>query len=332
MYNGEAAIVLLCDLNNKVTKGKKGVRKMISGKKMKVTVIFLLMVLVTGYMAADVPWLHVDGNKVKDPAGNVVILRGISLIDLGAQENYYGDMKVRDVIDLITNKNDSSGNSPGWYPKLLRLVVCPPEYDSPSTYNPGSDDFYNNLLRPTVDYCRQKDVYCIIDLHYVDPIETNPSYVDQFWSYMAPKFANDSHVLFELFNEPSNDTDSDEADWQTVKPYMQRWTDIVRQYAPDNLILVGTPAWCGILTPTANDPISGSNICYVVHTYFVHWPHQYFRDEMINLSAVAPLFMTEWGFSTSNGDASTISEYGQPLDDFREQYGIHNTAFTIIAF
>ena len=28
----------------------------------------------------------------------------------------------------------------------------------------------------------------------------------EFWTYMAPRFANDSHVMFELFNEPINNT------------------------------------------------------------------------------------------------------------------------------
>ena len=88
---------------------------MVSSKMMyRIVMILMLLFLVSGFVTADTPWLHVDGNKIKDPSGNVVVLRGISLIDLGAQENYYGDMKVRDVIDLITNKNDSSGNSPGW--------------------------------------------------------------------------------------------------------------------------------------------------------------------------------------------------------------------------
>ncbi len=50
---------------------------------------------------------------------------------------------------------------------------------------------------------------------------------------MAPKFANDSHVLFELFNEPINDfsndwifNDNDTVDWLTVRQDMQ----IVVQY------------------------------------------------------------------------------------------------------
>jgi len=297
----------------------------IQTKFIKIVIICILFYSITP-LYADIPSLHVDGSKIKDPNGDVVILRGISLIDLGAQEIYY-DRTVIEVIDLVTDKNDTQGSSPGWYPNILRLPICPPEYGGPLPYTLGSDYLYDNLLRPVVDYCAAKGVYCIIDLHYVDPIESNPTYVEQFWSYMAQRFANDSHVLFELFNEPSNDTHSDEADWATVRPYMQDWTNLVRSYAPDNLILIGTPAWCGILTPCVANPISGTNIVYVVHTYWVHWPYQYFRDEMINLSSVAPLIMTEWGFSTSNGDVSTISEYGQPLDDFREQYGISNTAW-----
>ncbi len=34
------------------------------------------------------PRLHVDGNKVKDPNGNIVILRGVAMIDLGSLEDW----------------------------------------------------------------------------------------------------------------------------------------------------------------------------------------------------------------------------------------------------
>ncbi|MFZ0034526.1 MAG: cellulase family glycosylhydrolase, partial [Sedimentisphaerales bacterium] len=276
------------------------------------------------------PWLHVEGNQIKDPVGNRVILRGISLIDLGKQETSYGSMKCKNVIDLITNKSDSQGSSPGWYPKVVRLPISPPEYGSPWTYVPGSDSFYNGLLRPVVDYCKQKDVYCIIDLHYVDPINKNPTYVEQFWTYMSQKFANDSHVLFELFNEPSNCTGHDAADWATVRPYMQQWTDLVRSYAPHNLILVGTPCWCQVQVPTIANPITGGNIVYVVHTYYSQWKWpSYYMSQMSTTAAVHPLIQTEWGFSQSAWGASdgNITSYGLPLSNFRELYKISNTAW-----
>ena len=58
-------------------------------------VVFALFCLATPLYAAT-PWLHTDGNVIKDPCGNIVILRGIDLIDLGfldrlgGRRNHYG--------------------------------------------------------------------------------------------------------------------------------------------------------------------------------------------------------------------------------------------------
>ena len=38
---------------------------------------------------AATPWLHADGNQIKDPSGNVVVLRGVALIDLGFLEDWH---------------------------------------------------------------------------------------------------------------------------------------------------------------------------------------------------------------------------------------------------
>lgn len=43
---------------------------------------------------ADTPWLHVDGNTIRDPEGNVVVLRGIALIDLGVLEDWEGGQSI----------------------------------------------------------------------------------------------------------------------------------------------------------------------------------------------------------------------------------------------
>ena len=52
-------------------------------------IVFALLCLVTPLYAVT-PWLHTEGNQIKDPAGNVVVLRGVDLIDLGAIQTYYG--------------------------------------------------------------------------------------------------------------------------------------------------------------------------------------------------------------------------------------------------
>ena len=174
---------------------------------------------------ADIPWLHVEGNAIKDPQGNKVVLRGISLIDLGFLEGWEGGAIT--MIDRITDKQDSQGNSPGWYPKVIRIPVHPPDSVGgwPFRWYPGDDTFYSSLLRPVVDYCAQKDLYVIIDWHYITDTWDKVEQTSAFWRYMAPRFAHDSHVLFELFNEPINRIGSDLSNWLSVRKDMQTWTE-----------------------------------------------------------------------------------------------------------
>jgi len=283
---------------------------------------------------AALPWLHVEGNRIKDPRGNDVVLRGISLIDLGYTESRHGGA-IR-MIDRITDPNDRQGNSPGWYPRIVRIPICPPDAGSgaPLRWQPNEDSFYRDLLRPVVDYCAKKNLYVILDWHYVSDTGPKVTQTSDFWRYMAPRFAHDSHVLFELFNEPMNNVGSEQQRWLSVRADMQTWVNIVRTYAADNLILVGGARWCQILAPIAADPVVGSNIVYVSHYYPAHWLGNYSGREWITkqietCAAVYPVLMTEWGFTTTTETLlnGTISNYGRPLTDLMERLGIGNTAW-----
>jgi hypothetical protein len=52
------------------------------------------------------------------------------------------------------------------YTKVIRIAIFPSDsgFSSPFPFTPGNDNFYNNLLRPVVDYIKTKDMYAIIDL------------------------------------------------------------------------------------------------------------------------------------------------------------------------
>ena len=115
----------------------------------------------TAPVYAATPWLHVAGNKIVDPAGNVVVLRGIDLIDLGSLEEWEGG--AINMIDRITNKSDPQGSSPGWYPKIIRIMVAPPDSVGnswPHPFSPDNNDLYD-LLRTVVDYCKNQRPFCI---------------------------------------------------------------------------------------------------------------------------------------------------------------------------
>jgi endoglucanase len=275
----------------------------------------------------ELPWLHVEGNQIKDPAGNTVVLRGVSTIDLGATDEWEGG--AIEMIERLSNESDTQGSSPGWYPTVFRLAIYPPDsadFESPFTYSANSDDFYNQLLRPVVDHIEQKRAYAIIDWHYIGNTNQHVATTDEFWADMAPRFANDSHVLFELYNEPVNN-----GSWASVRTDMQRWYDIVHAAAPNNLVLIGTPSWCQRASETATNPITGGerNAVYVAHMYPIHWNDPELRNEVTTAAAAHPVFMSEWGFEQGSDEIvdGTISSYGSPFKQFVEQQGLSWTGW-----
>ncbi len=274
----------------------------------------------------ELPWLHVEGNQILDPTGTPVVLRGVSLIDLGVTEAEEGG--VITMINRLTNANDDQGSSPGWYPTVLRLPIYPSDskagVSSPYQYENGDDRYYETVLRPVVDHCRKRGVYAIIDWHDIDDTSARRESTAAFWRDIAPRFANDSHVIFELFNEPVN-----RDDWQTVRADMQVWYDIVRGAAPKNLILVAGPEWSQQIAWTATDPVQGTNIAYVSHMYPYHFGVSQLREEVTTAAAVHPVFMSEWGFEEGSEYIvdGTISSYGEPFREFVEELGLSWTGW-----
>jgi hypothetical protein len=92
--------------------------------------------------AAPPPKLKVVGNKFKDPSGNSVVLRGVSLTEIRHLDEAYGH---KFMIDLLTSKDK------GWYTKILRIPVGPDKWNSSNF-----DELFNRYLKPTVDYATQK--------------------------------------------------------------------------------------------------------------------------------------------------------------------------------
>jgi hypothetical protein len=323
----------------------------IQNRLIKVVIAFMFFYSIMPLSAAT-PWLHTDGNKIKDPEGNVVVLRGISLIDLGFLEGWQGG--AINMIHRLTDKTDAQGSSPGWCTRIVRIPIVPPDESSgwPYRWDPNNDNLYNHLLRPVVDYCKSKGIYVIIDWHYIKNTWEIVTETSEFWEYMAPRFANDYNVLFELFNEPINDINGDWIfnandinDWLSVRNDMQTWYDIVRSYAPNNLILVAGAFYSQLIGPAAAYPLTGNNIVMVSHIYpghFLNWCWSHgcgsssgsYMNEITTCAAVHPVITTEWGFTSDpNYDdqyhllMGTITNYGQPFMNFIEGLKIGNTAW-----
>ena len=144
-----------------------------------------------------------------------MILRGVSLEGLDDQSQT--GLGFDGLLDKLTNLNDTSGTSPGWYTRFVRLPVDP--YAPDSFFSDAN--YLTGILKPAVDYATKKGLYAIIDLHYVDDPYTLVTEVNTFWTTVAPIFKGYTNVFFEVFNE-SNQQDT----WAAYKPTMQAWVNL----------------------------------------------------------------------------------------------------------
>ena len=268
--------------------------------------------------ASNTPWLSISGRYIKDPGGKNVILRGVSLVDVSVSNSHTRNTNA--LIDMATD------NADGWYARVVRLPVYPNAIDGQPGWNADPDAYFTKHLDPAVQHCISKQIYCIIDWHYVK--DYNSSDVDKstraFWNYVAPKYASTPNVIFELYNEPIYPDD-----WSTWKTTAQPWVDIIRVAAPKNLILIGGPRWSQNVAEAATSPFSGSNLVYVAHIYPGHGGESVWDSWFGDSSSIVPYFVTEWGWQQGGAvpTSGTKTEYGIPFSAYLDSKGVSWTAW-----
>ena len=264
--------------------------------------------------------LNTDGKSLKDENGNVVILRGVNIADPEVLDNKPwerpGVTAMSVVKNAITNYNvnviripilpgSGSGSSEGWFSKAN-----------------GQKKYFDNHVKALVKYITDQKIYAIIDLHYISDYSSLKDNVLSFWTFMAPQFADNPYVIYEIFNEPIN-PDS----WATWKSTIaQPAVNKIREFAPKNLIIVGGPGWSSHMADAATSPVTGTNIVYTAHIYSNQGPDKW-ESRFGNLTKKYPVFVTEWGFEESGTEGGTASGYGTPFLAWIEQRNLSWTAW-----
>jgi len=264
-----------------------------------------------GTAAAALPRPTVNGNKLQDPTGKKIILRGSSLIDIG---QLYVDSDVSTRIDLIAAagvvghvvrmpvypKITYNGGQPSCSRSPYPVGTGPSASCTPATTGFSASDYVTKLLKPAVDYATSKNLYVIIDFHQIDNATSGTSAADAntFWADVAPKFASYTNVFYEIFNEPIDTS----APWSTLKPVVQGLINTVRAAAPNNIIIVPSGTWCQHPGDAASDPPTGGNLMYTAHIYANNWTSA-FQSQVATAVAKAPVFITEWGYSSSDSSS-----------------------------
>jgi len=198
-----------------------------------------------------------------------------------------------------------------------------------------------NLDR-AVEYAKQSGLKLILDLHECpghdfsevtkSPVQKlfsgDDTYVkktEKIWAYLADRYAQNDHVLFETLNEPVAPTAEI---WNNVKDRLCRE---IRHHAPNSTIITGSNMWNWPNTFDSLTPFDDDNVIYSVHFYepvlFTHQKAPWIENPEIREERTYPGdygagFVRKYGLTLSVGvwDKQRIAKEFAPVNAFRKKY------------
>ena len=255
-------------------------------------------------VAQELPRLGTKDNVFVTSDGKTVTPKGVSLCSL----EWHDPLKQ---ISDITSSPDK------WAANVLRLPVQVKEWD-----RVGAQAYIKGYLDPAVKMCREKNIYCIIDWHEIGAWNdaANVKKLEDFWARVAPRYAADKNIIYEIFNEPTEPKNKTHENWMLWRTQMQKWVDSIRKDAPNTLLLIGSPHWSQMPSFAVDDPVMGKNLAYVMHLYPNYGTHEW--DDVFGKAAEKiPLILTEWGWSSQEKMKGQViygeqKSYGEPLKTY----------------
>lgn len=249
--------------------------------------------------------LSVKGTQLVDEKGQAVQLRGISTHGIA----WFPDFVNQDAVTQL---------SEDWGANLFRIAMYTDENGGYCT--DGEKEKLKALVTDGVEYAKQADMYVIVDwhiLHDSNPL-THKAEALQFFKEMTEKLKGEKHVLYEICNEPNSG-----CSWEDIKTYANEVIPVIRENAPEAVILVGTPTWSQEIEKPQNDPITGyDNIMYTLHFYAATHKED-LRSKMVNaVEAGTPAFVSEYGLCDASGNGGNDLGQAQSWIDTMDQHGI----------
>ena len=269
--------------------------------------LFLLLSLFTllPLTASAQSRLQVVGSQLCDESGSPVMLRGISLGWHNLWPRFY-------------NKGAVKWLAKEWHADVIRAAVGASSVDDNYLENP---EFALQCVTPVIEAAIKNKVYVIIDWH---SHEMHTAQAKSFFSQMAKKYGKHPNIIYELYNEPVNDS------WQDLKQYATEIITEIRRYDPDNLILMGCPHWDQDIDLVAASPLEGvSNVMYTVH-FYAATHKDYLRDKMRKaVEGGLPVFVSECAGMEASGDGPLDANEWQKWVDTMEQLRISYVCWSL---
>ncbi len=254
-------------------------------RKNIITATLLSILVLCTFSSAKTPVelngaLRVDGNQIVGEHGNPVQLMGMSLYwSIWGPQKYYNQR----VVDWLVED---------WRIDVIRTAMAVEK-------NLGGDnlgwiyarDHQNHLVEEVIDAAIKNGIYVVVDWH-THEIHTEPA--KEFFTYMAQKYGNTPNVIWEIFNEPIDQS------WEEIARYSEEVISVIREHC-NNLILAGTRTWSQRVDEPAANPLSDDNTAYVLH-FYAGTHGQSLRELAENaMNDGIALFISEWGTTHADG-------------------------------
>jgi len=264
--------------------------------------------------AGPVPYygkLKASGNKlIGSRTGTAVQVRGVSLFwsNTGwGGDRFFTATTVNAMVD-------------SWKAEVIRVPIG---YSEDGGYKTDASNL--TRVKTAIDAAIAKGVYVIIDWHSHNA-HNETSAATAFFKEMAQTYGSKDHVIFEIYNEP---TEINGGTWANIKTYASSIISTIRQYS-DNLILVGTPNWDQDVNVAATSPISADNIAYVFHFYAVDHTRAFYESNLnAVLSANLPIFVSEYGTTEASGDGAHSAANTDAWHSYMDANKISSCAWSV---
>ena len=234
--------------------------------------------------------LSVKGLQLVNEKGEPVVLHGVSYGWHQFWPRFYNASSV----DYLVND---------WGAQVVRASMGV-ELEGAYIDNP---EMGINCVQTAVDAAIENGAYAIIDWHS-HGLRTEEA--KDFFKKMATRYKGVPNVIYEIFNEPAEDS------WADVKAYSIEVIKVIRSIEPDAVILVGSPHWDQDIHIAADDPITGyDNLMYTLH-FYANTHKQDLRDRGdYALGKGLPLFVSECASMEASGDGDiNVEEWNKWLE------------------
>lgn len=244
--------------------------------------------------------LSVKGELLCDQNGKPIVLRGLSSHGIAWYPEYTNYRSLQTLKDYGAN--------------VFRIAMYVAQNDGYIE----EPELNKKLLFSAIENSLAADLYTIVDWHVLR--DQNPKrHLDEAVTILgevARRYGDEPGIIYEICNEPNGDTT-----YEDIVEYAKQVLPVIREYAPNAIILVGTPKYCTSLAEAIEHPLPYENVMYTYHYYAGSSDCKFAIEEISRgIEHGLPVFISEWGLDSHAENAQYWEETNHFLDFLEESH------------